>query len=450
MVRDMTKGNALKAIFSFFFPLLLGNLFQQVYSAVDSIIVSRFVGVQAFAGVSSTGSLNFLILGCMLGMCSGFAIPVAQSFGAGDHHDMRKYFANALYLAGITAIIMTALTVLFTKQILQLIGTPEDIIDSAYSYIVVIFGGIITNMLYNLASGVLRSVGDTRTPLYFLLLSCFVNILLDLLFVVVFHWGVSGAAWATVISQGLSGILCMLLIFTKYKILQIHGDEWRWEPAYLRRLFGIGLPMGVQFSITAIGSIVVQSAVNSLGSIAVASIGAGAKVQFIFTCPLETIGATMATYCGQNLGARRIDRIRSGVRQTTLIMLIYCIVAALGQRLFGQYLIRLFINASETQILSNAMQYLNTVSLFFGALLLILIYRNALQGMGYSRIAMFAGLFEMVGRTFVALVLVGPYGFNGACLANPTAWIMADLLLIPVYLVKIRRLQASIPSNDAN
>jgi len=316
MVRDMTNGSPLKLIFSFFFPLLLGNLFQQVYSMADSMIVGRFVGVDAFAGITATGSLNFLIIGFLLGMCSGLTIPVAQAFGAGDHAKMRRYFANAIWLGSGISIAMSIITVLLCRNILQWLGTPANIIDQSYSYIVIIFGGMFATMLYNLASGVLRAVGDTRTPLIFLVISCLVNIVLDLLFVVAFNWGVSGAAWATILSQALSGILCSAVIFGHYDSLRIRRDEWRFAPALASRLCGMGLPMGLQFSITAIGSIVLQTAVNTLGSGAIAAIGAGAKVQFLFTCPLETIGATMATYAGQNLGAMRIDcitpvRIRS-------------------------------------------------------------------------------------------------------------------------------------------
>lgn len=438
---DMTQGKPLKVIFTFFFPLLLGNLFQQFYSAVDSMIVGRYVGVEAFAGISATGSVNFMILGFMMGMCAGLTIPMAQAFGAGDHKQMRKYFANAIYLAAIVSVIMTILTVIACKPILRLIGTPADIIDEAYSYIVIIFGGMSASMLYNLASGTLRAVGNTRTPLYFLIFSCIVNIALDLLFVLGLKMGAAGAAIATIISQLMAGILCMLLIFKKYDVLRIRREEWKWETSHIKHLFNIGLPMGLQFSITAIGSIVMQSAVNSLGSGAVAAIGAGAKVQFMFTCAMDTIGATMATYCSQNLGARKIQRIRTGVRQTTIIMLIYCVAAFIIQHFLGRYIALLFIDPSETHILSNVTYYLSLIGLFYWALLFIMIYRNALQGLGYSRITMVAGIFEMIGRTFVAFVLVGPFGFKGACFANPSAWIMAIILLIPVYFRVMKKLE---------
>ena len=443
MVRDMTHGSPLRLIAGFWFPLLLGNLFQQVYNLVDSVIVGRFVGVSAFAGVSATGSLNFLILGFLLGMCSGCSIPVAQAFGENDPHKMRKLFANAIYLCGGIALAMSVATALLTRPILRWIGTPEDIMDEAYSYIVYIFAGMPAIMAYNLSSGVLRAVGNTRTPLYFLILSCAVNVALDLLFVVVFGMGVAGAAVATGAAQLLSGVLCLWLIFKRYDVLRIRGGEWRPDGACLARLSGMGVPMGLQFSITAIGSLIMQTAVNGLGSGAIASIGAGGKIHMLFCCPFDAIGATVATWCGQNLGAKRIDRVRAGIRVSTLAMSVYAIAALFAVRLIGEPLIRLFIADAEDAIVQNALKYLYMLVYFFIPLLMIFVLRNALQGLGFSRVAMLAGLFELIGRAFVAFTLVRPYGFDGAILANPAAWIMADALLIPIYLRTMRRLEGS-------
>ena len=438
MVRDMTHGSPLKLLVGFWFPMLLGNLFQQVYNLADSIIVGRFVGVNAFAGVSATASLNFLIIGFLLGMCSGCAIPVAQAFGENDPHKMRKYFANAIWLCGGIAVVMSVVTALAARPILRWIGTPEDIMGEAYHYIVYIFAGMTAIMLYNLSSGVLRAVGNTRTPLFFLILSCAVNVALDLLFVVGLRMGVTGAAVATVAAQLLSGLLCMRVIFTRYDVLRIRGEEWRPDRACMSRLAGMGMPMGMQFSITAVGSLILQTAVNALGSGAVAAIGAGGKVYTLFCCPFEAMGATIATWCGQNLGARRIDRVRVGVRDALLALSLYALVCVFAVRLAGTPLIRLFIADASPAVIADALKYLYTVVYFFVPLLLIFVLRNALQGLGFSRIAMFAGLFELIGRAFVAFALARPYGFDGAILANPAAWIMADVLLIPAYLHTMR------------
>lgn len=448
MVMDMTTGDPIKRILRFFIPVLLGNLLQQFYSMADSIIVSRFLGVDAFSGVSATGSLNFLILGSALGICSGFAIPISQHFGAGDHTALRKYFANSLYLAGVISILLALVTGLLSPQILTLMGTPENIFPYSLTYIRLIFFGIPATMLYNLLSGVLRAVGDGRTPLYMLLCSTILNIFLDLLFIIVFQTGIAGAAVATVLAQLLSGLLCAAVIYRKFDILHIRKGEGRANAAIMRRLLNTGVPMGLQFSITAIGSTILQASVNSLGSQAVAAIGAGAKVQFIFTSPIEAVGVTMATYCGQNLGARRMDRVRVGVRRVTFIMLAYSLAAFGAQSLAGRQIAQLFIDSSEVEILDLATHFLNIVVGSSFLLALVLIYRNAIQGLGFSRISMVAGLMELVGRTFVAFVLVGAMGFNGACFANPAAWICADAVLLPIYLVIVKRLQAQTKQSD--
>ena len=439
MTLDMTKGSPIGKIVRFFIPVLLGNLLQQLYGTVDSIIVSRYIGVEAFAGVSATNSLNFLILGMALGVCSGFAIPVSQEFGAGDEREMRRCFANSIYTAGVFSVVMAAVTAAFTPAILRLVGTPSDIFAYSCTYIRIIFIGIPATMMYNLLSGVMRAVGDGRTPLIMLLLSSVLNVALDILFIVVFDMGIAGAAIATVIAQLVSGVMCLYVIFVRTDVLRVRRDERGVDFGIIRRLLGIGLPMGLQFSITAIGSTILQSSVNSLGSGAVAAIGAGAKAQFIFTSPLEAIGVTMATYAGQNLGAQRIDRVRKGVREITIIMAIYCAAAFGMQLLFGRYIAMLFTGAGETTILENAYNYLNIVMAGSFLLAIVLIYRNSIQGMGYSNAAMLAGIMELVGRSFVALVMVKYFGFKGACLANPAAWICADLLLVPLYLTVVKR-----------
>ncbi len=448
MVMDMTTGSPIRRILRFFIPVMLGNLLQQFYSMADSAIVSRTLGIQAFAGVSATGALNFLILGFALGVCSGFSIPVAQEFGAGRYDGMRRCFANGLYAAGLIALTIGAATAILSPSILRLVGTPEDIFPYSLTYIRIIFAGIPATMLYNFLSGVMRAVGDGRTPLYMLILSTILNIVLDLLFLVVFHMGIAGAAVATVFSQLVSGLLCALVIYRRFDVLRIRPGEWKRDFAVWRRLLGIGLPMGLQFSITAIGSTIIQSAVNSLGSQAVAAVGAGSKMQFVFTCPLEAVGVTMATYCGQNLGARRIDRVRSGMRQITLIMTIYSFAAFLLQMLLGRYIVLLFVDKSQTWVLDGAVHYLNVVVATSFMLAYVLIFRNAIQGLGYSRVAMIAGLMELIGRAFVAFVLVRLFGFDGACFSNPTAWLCADLFLIPAYLVVVRRLSVKYPAQE--
>ena len=312
MTKDMTSGSPMKLILGFSVPLLFGFLFQQFYNLVDTLIVGRFLGVDALAAVGSTGSLNFLIIGFCMGVCNGFAIPLAHRFGAGDYKAMRAFMMNAVYLAVIFAAVMTVFTVAFCRPILQLMQTPENIIDDAYTYIVYYFAGIPATYLYNLVSGVIRSMGDSKTPLIFLALAAFVNIGLDLLLIIVFPMGVAGAALATVISQAFSGIACVIYSKRRFEILHTDEEERKVNKGYMKTLCGMGVPMGLQYSITAIGSVILQSAVNTLGSNAVASMTAGSKIGMFFCCPYDALGSTMATYGGQNVGAKKLDRLSGG------------------------------------------------------------------------------------------------------------------------------------------
>ncbi len=445
MVKDMTYGSPTRLIVSFSIPIVIGNLFQQLYNMVDSIIVGQCIGVDALAAVGATGSLNFLVIGFVLGMCSGFCIPVAQSFGAGDYKRMRRCVMNAYYLSILITVTLTTLTVLLTRPILELMQTPANIIDDAYRYIVVIFGGIFSVLFYNLFSGIWRALGDSRTPLYFLILASLLNVVLDLVFILNFSWGVAGAAYATVISQAVSAALCFVYMRRKLPILAASRDECKIEFRIMGRLLYMGLPMALQFSITAIGSIILQSAVNALGSSVVAAVTAAGKVQMIVTQPMETLGLTMATFCGQNLGAGRIDRVKVGVRNSLLISMGCCVVAWAVSCFAGRFISLLFISASETMILDYIQQFLRVNALFYPMLGALLILRNSIQGLGYSVPAMAAGAFELVARALVGFLLAGLFGFGAVCYANPIAWVFACIFLIPAYLIVIRRLTRVYP-----
>lgn len=301
--KDMTNGSPMKLILQFCIPLFFGMLFQQFYNMMDTVIVGKFLGVNALAAVGATGSINFMIIGFCMGVCNGFAIPVAQQFGAGDYHALRKYVANSVWLAIAFAGAMTAVVCLLCRQILLWMNTPKDIIAGAYSYIFVIFLGIPVIYLYNLLSGIIRSLGDSKSPLIFLVFSSVLNIALDMILILVFHMGVAGAAWATVISQGVSGVACLIYMMKRFDILKITREEWRLDGKYVLVLCNMGIPMGLQYSITAIGSVILQTAVNTLGSAAVASTAAATKISMFFCCPFDAMGSTMATYAGQNVGA---------------------------------------------------------------------------------------------------------------------------------------------------
>ena len=439
--KDMTSGSTMKLILGFAVPLLMGMLFQQVYSLVDTIIVGRFLGVSALAAVGATGSINFLIVGFCQGICNGFALPVAQRFGAKDYDGLRKYVGNSAVLSIIFGGAITLITVIACRPSLALMQTPADIIDLSYHYIVVIFAGIPAIMLYNILSAYLRSLGDSITPVIFLVLSAGLNIGLDLLFIVTFHWGVFGAAFATVLSQAVSGILCLILIIKKFDLLHLKREDWKLDWGYSRYLLIMGLPMGLQYSITAIGSVILQASVNTLGSTAVASMTAGSRISMFVVCPFDALGSTMATFGGQNVGAGRLDRLGRGLRSAVILGAIYSALILVILIFFGRDLILLFVSAKEAAVIAQAKQFLVTNAAFYLMLALVNIVRFLIQGMGFSGFAVFAGVFEMVARTLVGLVFVPIFGFTAACSANPLAWIFADCFLIPAFFHCRKKLQ---------
>lgn len=442
MTKDLTSGLPLRVITMFTLPLVLGNLFQQFYSLADTIIVGRFVGVNALAAVGATGSVNYLILGFAIGLCNGFAIPIAQYFGARDYSRMRRYVANAGWLCVVMSVVLTAATVLLTRPIMQLMQTPEDIIDQASLYIGWIFAGIPFVFLYNMVSAIMRALGDSKTPLYFLVLASVLNVGLDLYLIIVYDMGVLGAAVATDLSQAISGIVSFLYMLRRFHVLKMEGEERRFDAAVCARLSGMGIPMGLQCSITAIGSVIMQSAVNVLGSTAVAAVTAASKTQNLITVPLESIGTAMATYAGQNLGASKLGRIRRGTNSALLLVVVYSIAAAVFLHFFDVVIIGLFIDtAAETTIVNMARQYMFWNSLFFIPLGALIAWRYVIQGLGYSTLAMMAGVAEMVARTAVALTLVPWLGFFGAELSNPSAWVAASLFLWPAYRWTMVQLQ---------
>lgn len=431
--KDMTEGPPLKLILGFFIPMLFGLLFQQLYNMADTIIVGKFLGVKALAAVGSTGSINFMIIGFCLGVCSGFAIPVAQKFGEKNMKALRRFVANSGWLAAIFAVVMTFAVCIFCRDILVLMQTPEDIIEGAYSYIFVIFLGIPATYLYNLLSCTIRSLGDSTTPLIFLVFSSVVNVLLDLFTILVLDMGVAGAGWATITAQAVSGILCLIYMRRKFTILKMDEEEWKPDRHYMKILCNMGIPMGLQYSITAIGSVILQTSVNSLGSMAVASVTAGSKISMFFCCPFDALGSTMATYGGQNVGARKLDRIDKGLKAGTLIGCIYAVAAFTVLLFMGQWVALMFVDPGETEILRNTQLFLIANSLFFIPLLGVNVVRFMIQGLGYPRLAILAGVCEMAARSFVGFCLVPLFGYLAVCIANPVAWIAADLFLIPAY-----------------
>lgn len=441
MTKEMTKGSPMRLILGFALPTLLGLLFQQLYNVVDTMIVGQLLGSDALAAVGATGSLNFLVIGFCVGICSGFAIPVAQQFGAGDYERMRRFVGNGGLLCIVLGALLTLATTLLCGLILRVMDTPPDIYRQSYQYIFVIFAGIPATILYNYLSGILRALGDSKSPVLFLALSSVLNICLDILFLSAFRTGVAGAAVATVIAQLISGLASLLYIWKKVPLLHTRPAHWRADRAALTSLCGMGLPMGLQYSITALGSILLQTSVNGLGTDYVAAVAASCKLSCFFACPYDAMGATMATYCGQNVGAGKLDRLRRGILACTWLGMGYYVLAALVMCLGGPTLALLFLKPTETKVISLMARHLGTNALAYGFLALVNILRFSIQGMGFSQLAMLAGLMEMIARSAAGIFLVPAWGFTAACLASPLAWILADAFLIPATILCIRHLE---------
>lgn len=442
MVKDMTNGSPSKHILGFAVPMLFGMLFQQFYNLVDTIIVGKTLGVEALAGVGATGSINFMIIGFCMGVCNGFVIPVAQCFGAKKPAYLRKYVFNGYICSIVFAIVLTLASVIFCRRILIIMNTPADIIDHAYNYIVVIFIGIPTVFLYNMVSGVIRSLGDSKTPVVFLVLSSIINVVLDFFLILVCKMGVAGAGWATVTSQLISGLTCLIYMYKKYDILKGDKSERVLDRRFITNLCMNGVPMGLQYSITAIGSTILQAAVNTLGSTYVAAMTAGSKMFNFTCCPFDALGSTMATYAGQNVGAAKIKRLGQGVRSAMIIGSVYSVLSLIALYFTTDYIALLFVNASETTIIALTRQFILASACFYIPLTGVNVVRFCIQGMGFSVFAISAGILEMIGRAFAAIILIPNIGFMGACLASPIAWIAADAFLFPAFIHCAKKLNA--------
>lgn len=443
MTNDMTKGSPIKLIIQFMIPMCLGNIFQQFYNIADSIIAGQFLGVDALAAIGSTGSLIFLVTGWLNGLTSGFSVWVAQWFGAGKTDRMRHFIAMSIYICVAFVVVMTVGLLAANEPVLRLMNAPENLLDDISSYMAIIYAGLFVTCAYNALASVLRALGDSRSPLYFLIISAVINVVLDIAFIVIFHMGVEGCGYATVIAQGISALLCLVYIIKKFPVLRLQREDFRFSGNTVKKLLGLGIPMGLQFSITAIGTIIVQGAINVYGAVYMAGFSAAGKIQNIICTVFVAFGATIATYVGQNRGAGKMDRVKQGVRLTQMMILVCSVVLMAVIHFFGKYMIFLFIDPAETEVLHAAEIYFNIVSWAYPFLGSIFLYRNALQGMGYGFVPMMGGVFELVARSAIVFVAAANAGFAQVCMSDPAAWIAALIPLIPYYIWVMRKAEKS-------
>lgn len=440
MTSDLTAGKPLRKIILFTIPIFIGNVFQQLYSMVDAIIVGQTINNDALAGVGATGAISFLIIGFVQGLTAGFAVKTSQLFGAKDEEGVRRSIASSILLGAGLTVVLTAVSVVTTMPLLKLMQTPDDIIGYSYDYIVTIYWGLIATVFYNLGSSVLRAIGDSRTPLVFLVVAAVLNVGLDFLFIVAFKMGVAGAGWATVLSQGVSAIGCFAFLFARFKRFRIRGKHFANPPMFYWQHMAIGLPMALQFSITSIGMMVQQTALNKLGSVAVTAYTAASKIDNLATQSLYALGSTVATYCGQNYGAGQFSNIRKGVRYSMAIGVVCALVGLAFVTLGAEPMTKLFSSDVTDEIMDMSKQYLLWQGGFYIFLAIIFVYRDALQGIGRSALTMVGGMLEVAGRVVASLVFAKHFGFAGICASNPTAWVFVDIFLVIAYIVILHRI----------
>ncbi|MGN0180245.1 MAG: MATE family efflux transporter [Monoglobaceae bacterium] len=440
---ELTNGSPAKSILNFTLPIFAGNILQQVYQMVDNIIIGQFVGANAFAAVGATYGIFFLISGLIWGITAGFTVLTAQSFGEGNAAKTRHTIGTSIWLSAVIALLMTVTTVTGMSRLLHLMNTPEDIYNEAYSYIIIICAGLAAQILYNLTAGILRAIGNSKIPLYFLIFSSVLNVILDLLFILSFGMGSAGAALATVISQGISGLLCLIYIMIKVPYLRMTKDDFRFRKGIAKAELLIGIPMAAQYVITSVGMLIIQASLNLLGTSAVTAYSVGNKIDVILEQGPLAIGSAMATYSAQNLGAGKIKRIRQGVFSANIIMLVYFIISGTLIALWGKNLTYLFVTDNAENIIDSVDLFLKIISSTGMLLGILCVYRNCVQGMGYGVISLAGGIIELLARSTVAVVNMHYPSFAGICTGYPIAWLFASIFFVIVYYKIIKKIECS-------
>lgn len=443
MVRNMTEGEPLKLILPFMVPLLIGNVFQQLYNIADIIIVGRTIGVNALAAVGAAAPLFMMLVILTMGLSNGFTVVTGQRYGAGDLDGVRRSVAMSTMLCLVFTGLLMLLATFALDPVLNAMNVPPELFDDAKSYVLIISHGIIAMMGYNLLAGILRSLGDSKTPLYFLIIATILNIFLALLFIIQFGWGVPGSAVALVIAQGFSAVLCIIYIAKKFPVLKLQKSDWRLDWGLAWEHLRMGLPMAVQFSVLGLGMIFIQAVCNKFGPTTIAAFTSAMRIEQLALQPMISFGLSMAVFSAQNFGALRFDRIRAGVKKCSLLAFAFSLFAALAMYFFGQEMIGIFISEANEQVLAQAQQYLHLSVPFYFFLSQIFIYRNAVQGMGIAMIPMFSGIVELILRTAAAVYLTEYFGYSGICYASPIAWLGSSLFLFASYHYFIRLLERS-------
>ena len=440
-VKDLTEGEPAKLIFLFTLPLIAGNIFQQLYGFVDTLIVGRFLGVNALAAVGCTGSLMFLMLGFVMGLTSGLSIYTGQRFGAKDEVGIRQSVVACTIISLISSLILTVIGVTFCKNLLVLMETPPEIMDGAYSFISIIYGGIVGFVMLQMQTNIVRALGDSKMPTVIQAATLTINIILEPIAIIGLDGGIPGAALATIVSIALGNIICFIYINKRVPILHTRREDWTFDKRVLWEHLRIGLPMGFQSSIIAIGAVVLQGALNGLGPIAVAATSAAMRVDSIAVMPMMSFGVAMAAYTAQNYGARKFARITEGVKKCIYMSCSFSVVVAVFIIILGPDIMYLFVGEGNEQIIEYGQQFFIINSSCFWILSLLFIFRFTLQGLGQSVVPTVAGFMELIMRIAAAVFLVDIFGYAGACMASPLAWIGACVPLAIAYFMTRKELR---------
>ena len=448
MIKDLTKGAPLKLILLFSVPLLIGNIFQQLYNLADIIIVGRTLGVGALASVGAVAPLFFLILFAVNGMTNGFAVITGQKFGAGDVCGVRRSAAVSTLLSTVFTVFFSIIFMIFMKPVLFMMNVPAEIFDDAYWYIQICVFGLFTANFYNLLASIIRALGDSKTPLYFLIFASVLNVILALIFILEFHLGVPGSAVAVVLSQAFSVVLCLLYVKKRFPILHLKKSDWIFKKEnraedieFIKEHLNVGLPMAVQFSVLGIGMLIIQSVCNSFGANIIAAMTAALRIEQIATMPMVSFGVAISVFVAQNFGAKNINRIRHGVIKSSVINLVLSIAMAFVMRLWGSDIVGIFIGQEKTEVINIAHEYLWISTLFYFFLGQIFIFRNALQGMGRTLIPLTSSFAELMVRSFAAVYLAVKFGYYGIFYAGPIAWISASIIVAAGYFLNIKKIK---------
>ena len=440
MAKDMTEGSPARLILFFTLPLIAGNIMQQLYAFIDTLLVGRFLGLEALAAVGCTGSLMFLLLGFVIGLTSGLAIYTGQRYGAKDATGVRESAAACIALSFVIAVFLSVVGFFACRPLLELMHTPEELLDNATAFFSIICGGAVFATSTLMAANILRSLGDSKMPTFILGCGIAINIVLELLFLLVFGWGVPGAALATVVSWAIATGIFLLYIARRVPELHVRREDWRLSWSFLRAHLAIGLPMGFQATIIAFGAVILQVALNGLGAASVAAYAAAQKVDTIAMMPMMSFGAAMAAYTAQNYGAGKFSRIRVGVQKCCLMSVGFSLLAGALVLAAGPCFMTLFVGPEEVEAIRLGQTYFLVNGLTYWILSMLFIFRYTLQGLGQSIVPTIAGVMELVMRATAGLFLVEAMGFLGACLGNPMAWLGSCVPLAIAYVMTVQRL----------